>query len=308
MTEVINNVLNEINLFQPESYKNMTIIGFNIPEENPSDLMSLEIGLDLGLVEITEINEGGDVGQVKVINNAVTPLLLLDGEEIIGSKQNRIVNSTIIIPAKSEKNIPVSCTEAGRWNYNSNKFHYSNHMASSRVRRDKLSSVSESLRNSNTFRSNQMEVWKNIEMIEDDLNLINDTSALHDSYNKKSSDIQDYKNAFKIHEKQNGLIVYINGRLVGFEIIYNSTRYKEYHDKLVESYIIDALSKENQEYEKQEFNENTFINRIKESKCEKFDSVGLGIDYRLENEDLTGSAVIYKDNLINASFFTKIES
>ena len=308
MTEVINNVLNDINLFQPESYKNMTIIGFNIPEKNPLDLMSLEIGLDLGLVEITEINEGGDVGQVKVINNAVTPLLLLDGEEIIGSKQNRIVNSTIIIPAKSEKIIPVSCTEAGRWNYNSSKFHYSNHMASSRVRRDKLTSVSESLRNSNTFRSNQMEVWKNIESIEDDLNLINDTSALHDSYNKKSSDIQDYKNAFKIHEKQNGVIVYINGRLVGFEIIYNSTRYKEYHDKLVESYIIDAISKENQEYEKQEFKENTFINRIKESKCEKFDSVGLGTDYRLENEDLTGSAVIYKDNLINASFFTKIES
>lgn len=103
MTEVINNVLNEINLFQPESYKNMTIIGFNIPEENPSDLMSLEIGLDLGLVEITEINEGGDVGQVKVINNAVTPLLLLDGEEIIGSKQNRIVNSTIIIPETVKK-------------------------------------------------------------------------------------------------------------------------------------------------------------------------------------------------------------
>ena len=74
MTEVINNVLNEINLFQPESYKNMTIIGFNIPEKNPLDLMSLEIGLDLGLVEITEINEGGDVEQVKVINNAVTPL------------------------------------------------------------------------------------------------------------------------------------------------------------------------------------------------------------------------------------------
>jgi len=308
MTDVIIEVLNQINLFQPESYENMTVVGFNIPENNPIDLMSLEIGLDLGLVEICEVNEDGTVGEVKVINKAVTPLLLLDGEEIIGSKQNRIVNTTIIIPAKSEKVIPVSCTESGRWNYNSTKFHYSKHMATSRVRRDKLNSVSNSLRCSNSFKSNQSEVWKNIAETEKDLKLHNQTCALHDSFNKKSSDIDEYKKAFKLHDKQNGLIVYINGKLVGFEIIYNSSRYKEYHNKLVESYILDAISRQNEEYEKEEFNEDIFINKIKELEYETFDSVGLGVDYRLENDNIRGSAVIYKNNLINASFFNKAES
>lgn len=286
----------------------MTVIGLNIPENNKIDLMSLEIGLDLGLVEISEINEGGNVGEVKVINKAVTPLLLLDGEEIIGSKQNRIVNTTIIIPAKSEKNIPVSCTEAGRWKYNTTKFHYSNHMATSRVRRDKLNSVSNSLRTSKSFRSNQSEVWKNIEKTERDLRLNNQTSALHDSYTKKSSDIDKYKKSFRLHDNQNGLIVYINGKLVGFEIIYNSGRYKEYHNKLIESYILDAITKQNEEYTNVDFNKDNFTNIIKELKYEKFDSVGLGYDYRLENDDLTGSAMVYENNLINASFFNKIES
>ena len=286
----------------------MTVVGLSIPESNPIDLMSLEIGLDMGLVEISEISEGGNVGEVKVINRAVTPLLLLDGEEIIGSKQNRIVNTTIIIPANSEKIIPVSCTESGRWKYNSTKFHYSNHMATSRVRRDKLNSVSNSLRESNSFISNQSEVWNNIKKTEEDLRLNNKTCALHDSYNKKSSDIDDYKKSFMLHDNQNGLIVYVNGKLVGFEIIYNSTRYKEYHNKLIESYILDAISKQNEEYEKVNFNEEEFIKIIKELRCEKFDGVGLGLDYRLENDNLTGSAMVYKNNLINASFFNKIES
>ena len=102
MNKILNEVMDNIQTFNPQSYENMTVIGLNIPENKKVDLMSLEIGLDLGLVEISEIDEGGTVGKVKVINNAVTPLLILDGEEIIGSKQNRVVNATIIIDAKSE--------------------------------------------------------------------------------------------------------------------------------------------------------------------------------------------------------------
>lgn len=308
MSDVIDDILNEIRFFEAEHYKNMTVIGFSIPEENKIDLMSLKIGLNLGLVEISEINSDGQVGKVKVINNAVTPLLILDGEEMIGAKQNRIVNSTVIIPAKSEKIVPVSCTESGRWHYKSDYFSYSNHMASSRVRRDKQSSVSLSLRRHRTFESNQKEVWHNIRETERDLKLSNETCALHDSYTKKYMDIKDYKNAFSIHDNQNGLVTYINGKPVGFEMIYNSTIYKEYHEKLLESYILDAISKQDDDFEENDFDEELFIDKIKESEREKYDSIGLGVDYRLENDELTGSAMIYEGNLINASFFKKVES
>lgn len=306
MTEVISSILDEINTFQPQQYENMTVIGLNVPDKKV-DLMPLEIGLDMGLVEVTECTESGSVNNVKVINNAVTPLLILDGEEIIGSKQNRIVNTTIIIPAKSEKIIPVSCTEAGRWEYNSTKFHYSNHMASSRVRRDKLNSVSDSLRKSNTFQSNQKQVWNNIAQIQDNLEVSSQTSALDDSYAQKSNDIEDYKKEFALHDNQNGLMVYINGQLAGFEIIYNSSRYRDYHDKLVESYIIDAIARQDENYLEDTLTKDDVINRIKDSQFESYDSVGLGKDYRLDETDISGSVMLYEDNLINASFFRKVE-
>lgn len=308
MPTVLKNMLENLNTFPAEIHENMTVIGVNISEKNNSDLMSLEIGLNLGLVEISEVDENGSVNEVKIINKAVTPLLLIDGEEIIGSKQNRIINSTIIIPAKSEKIIPVSCTEAGRWNYNSTKFHYSKHMANSRVRRDKLISVSQSLKREKSFRSNQNKVWSNIREIQDELEVDSTTNALHDSFVQRSYDIESYKKSFTIHENQNGLIVYINGELVGFEIMYNSRRYKEYHDKIIESYILDAISKKGEEFNKELIDEDSFLNMIKKSEFESYDSVGLGVDYRIDTDNLSGSAVIYNNKVVNASFFMKAKN
>ena len=307
MNDLLNNIIEDINTFNPQSYKNMTVIGLNIPVNKNIDLMSLETGLNLGLVEISEIGEEGSVGNVKVINKAVTPLLILDGEEIIGSKQNRVVNATIIIEAKSEKIIPVSCTEAGRWKYNTTKFQYSKHMATSRLRRDKLDSVSGSLREVGNFKSNQSQVWDDIAETEHDLEVTSQTSALNDSYKQRKLDIDEYKKAFSLQENQNGLLVYINGQVVGFEMVYNTSRYKEYHDKLVESYIIDAISKSDEKYDKKEVTEDDFLNVIKKASYESFDSVGLGVDYRFENEIITGSAMVLDETIINASIFRKVE-
>lgn len=304
MTDTIDNILNQINILETEKYQNMTVIGLNIPDKQ-LDLMSLEIGLDMGLVEITELNEQGSVGEVKVTNNAVTPLLLLDGEEILGSKQNRIINTTIIIPAKSEKIIPVSCVEANRWDYNTRKFHYSNNMATSRVRRDKLNSINQSLRKTNRYISDQNKVWENISQTEMELGVNSTTSALHDTYIQRDNTIQEYKKAFKIQQQQNGLIVYINGELAGFEIIYNSTRYKQYHDKLLKSYIIDAISKQQEDYVEEYVKKEDLINKIRKSKRETYESIGLGTDYRFEDEDIMGSMMLLENDIINASFFKK---
>ena len=60
---------------------------------------------------ITEIAESGRVPELKVVNNSRHNILLLDGEELIGAKQNRVLNVTILLAPNSETLIPVSCIE-----------------------------------------------------------------------------------------------------------------------------------------------------------------------------------------------------
>jgi len=68
------------------------------------------------------VSEGGRVPELKMINKSDDKILVIEGEELIGARQNRVVNATFLIPAHAEVIIPVSCVEQGRWAYRSQRF------------------------------------------------------------------------------------------------------------------------------------------------------------------------------------------
>ena len=49
-----------------------------------------------------------------MVNRSDDMVFVMDGEEVVGGKQNRIVNASFLIAPKSEVALPVSCVER-RW-------------------------------------------------------------------------------------------------------------------------------------------------------------------------------------------------
>jgi hypothetical protein len=70
--------------------------------------------MESGLFTVTVVSEGETVPELKVINKGGRAVLLLDGEELSGAKQSRVLNATNLMAAQTEVIIPVSCTEHGR--------------------------------------------------------------------------------------------------------------------------------------------------------------------------------------------------
>ena len=65
-----------------------------------------------------EVSEGGHVPETEeIVNEGELSVLLLDGEELLGAKQNRVLNLTILVPAHQTCVVPVSCVESGRWHH-----------------------------------------------------------------------------------------------------------------------------------------------------------------------------------------------
>jgi hypothetical protein len=126
------------------------------------DYSVLGDALASGDAEITEISDAGTVPEIRFENRAATPVLLVDGEELLGAKQNRVINLTILVPARTALTIPVSCVEAGRWRARSRSFTSTPRAqyASGRARR--MANVSLSMAMTGDRRSNQGDVWNDI--------------------------------------------------------------------------------------------------------------------------------------------------
>src|SRR4051795_3266424 len=97
------------------------------------DYVSLDEALAGGL-DISEVDEAGDVGELAVRNPLDRGVLLYDGEELVGALQNRIVNVAVLLGAGSTTRIPVSCVERGRWSPRGG-FRAARHVAGPELRR-----------------------------------------------------------------------------------------------------------------------------------------------------------------------------
>ena len=266
--------------------------------------LTLKEALNKKLLIITEVSKGGAVPELKVKNKAEMPVLLLDGEELVGAKQNRILNTTILLKEKSETVIPVSCTEHGRWSYISDKFNVSDVVAAHNIRAKKASSVSANLKESHEYMAYQIGVWNEIDRIAHNANIHSETGAMKDIFYAKMEDLDKFLETFKCEPHQKGLLVTINGEVVGFDAISLDSAYKKLHPKLVKSYAMDAILQEKKKSMLPSLEKaKTFIKEAIAAHGKRYKSIGYGWDYRFEGENIVGSALIYNRNVIHTAFF-----
>ena len=159
MEETIKTYLAQAKVARKQSYKNLSLFPLLSTYSLDLDYLLLDEALSEGVIEVIEVGEGGTVPELKVINKSPRMILILDGEELVGAKQNRIVNTTILIQGNGTIVIPVSCVEQGRWSYESPRFSSKERVMSPSLRAMKSEKVQFSLRSSGNYRSDQGAIW-----------------------------------------------------------------------------------------------------------------------------------------------------
>jgi hypothetical protein len=139
---------------------------------------TLDEALRRDTLQIREVSEAGSVPEVAVKSSGRQPVLIIDGEELIGAKQNRTVNLSILIPPGSRVVVPVTCVESGRWQARSVTFDSSprTHFAAGRAA--KAAQVSNALRASGFARADQEQVWSDIAQKSARLDAVSDSGAM----------------------------------------------------------------------------------------------------------------------------------
>ena len=156
---------------------------------------TLDEAVNGGSLRISELSLEGQVPTILLRNFADEPVLILDGEELIGAKQNRVLNLTVLVPGKAELTVPVSCVEQGRWAYNTPEFRSSKRALYADLRARKVAQVSESLASSGSRSAHQTEIWQDIAEKCQRMGAIAPTGAMADLYDRFDSKLDEAINA-----------------------------------------------------------------------------------------------------------------
>jgi hypothetical protein len=301
--------LSKIEIGERQQFKNIAVVPLFYADAGKVDYLTLKEALDKKVISVNEVSAGGSVPELVVDVNADVNVLILDGEELFGAKQNRILNSSVILWGKSRTTVPVSCTEQGRWRHVSKSFYDSDHVANYPVRMAKHVSVSHSLRARQGYRSDQGEVWAGISDLQMKANVQSSTFAMRDVYESKKSELDGYLKMFEHRPGQRGLLVFINGEVVGLDIVSRDSAYRVYHDKLLRSYCIDAVYRSKQDNrEPDSAKAKEFLETVSNCNQSEYKSVGRGDDHRFEGKGFTGAALEVGGEVLHLTFLSTVKS
>jgi hypothetical protein len=289
-------------------YRNLTVFPLFGDTATATEYLTLDEALEQKCAEVTEVSEGGRVPELRFVNSGNRSVFLLDGEELIGAKQNRILNLSILVAAGKTVIIPVSCVEAGRWSHSSRHFASAPRAQYAEGRAMKMAQVSASMRSTGKRRSDQTQVWDSISTKSARFAVASETSAMSDIYEKEEARLEDYVKSFSVQAGQSGALFAIDGRIVGLELFDSAEILKKLFAKLLRSYGLDALDHARMKPFGEETpcapeQANEFLARIVESKSEEFPAVGEGMDVRLSGQSLTGAALAADNRAVHLSAF-----
>jgi hypothetical protein len=303
----IGNVWRSVQLGEPQLFNNVAVVPIVAAQTSTLEYLTLGEALRAGLLRLEEISQSGSVPELKAISRADKPILLLDGEELIGAKQNRVLNTSILLKENSETIIPVSCTEHGRWAYSSATFSASDVIMAQKIRTAKQQSVSASLARRAKYSSDQGEVWQHIAMLHQKAKSSSPTGAMSEVFRARQVELGESLNVLTVAPRQKGMIVIVNGEVAGLDLLSSATAYEKLHPKLVRSYVLEGILEDAKVTLSPEVAKEkalSFLQTISDCEAHEFASPGYGQDRRFKSPSSAGSALFHNDELIHAAFFS----
>ena len=302
--QVINDTLIELMLGEPAVYWNLAVFPLLSGKQWPVDYLTLDEALEQEGAVVMEVSGEGHVPELQFENRMTEKILLLDGDELAGAKQNRVLNLTILVGPRHKVVIPVSCVEHGRWAYQTHRFASAKRNLYGSLKAKKMAAVTMSMRERNSRVSDQHEIWNDIARKFDRMGSRSDTDAMGDLYEDRENRLNEYQQAFKPVTGQVGAVFAIEGEVAGLELFDNEATLAKTFRKLVGSFAMDALEIEDENTAVPDKDDvMQFLERIKQAELTRHTAVDLGLDIRLSGDQLVGGALIADERIIHLSAF-----
>jgi hypothetical protein len=266
--------------------------------DSPEYVLASE-AMTKGTLTIQEVSEEGSVGDLLAENVGDQPVFILEGEEVKGAKQNRVLASSVLVAGRSRIRISVCCVQRGRWAYSSSRQFSSGSCCPSTLRHI-LKQGDETVLGRNGC---QEAVWQEIRRKHRATATRSDEENMSDTLEKHRETVENLRCKLRYPEGASGIAVTIGGKIVGIDLFDQPTTLAKLWDRLLQGVALDALESCDTERRADGNDISVKLYKMKAARWQKVEPVvGLGETYRArDNDDTLASALVLNNNVVHLS-------
>jgi hypothetical protein len=294
--------LPEIRVGAPLRHESLTVFPLFIDCGSRVDYLLAAEAIAAGTVAVEEVGEAGSVPTLLVSNQGDTRVLFMEGEELRGAKQNRVLNTSVLVAARSRTTIPVSCVEQGRWHYRTRQFGSSEGHSSSKLRSILKRTVAESAREGRGHHSDQGQVWGEVSRQMSSLGSTSTSSAMSDTFDSHRDRLDEYQRLMTYVDGASGLAVAVGARVVAVDLFDRPETCRKAWSRLLSGTILDALEAGSAPAGAAAVDVEGLLDAVRKSDWRRTPAVGEGEEFRSEDgQDLHASALLFGGSVVHGS-------
>jgi hypothetical protein len=266
-------------------------------ETGPAYLTGPE-AFEAGLIEVSELDPP-EVPFLAIFNLALVPILLVEGEMLVGGDQNRTMNVTVLCPPQARTVVPVSCVEAGRWGQRRIVSASSKHAPGS-LRAAKTANLEPRSENASSRRSDQGRIWDEVERQSIAHDVFSATAALHDVQEEIEDRLAPELEKIRTVPGQIGVICTVGEQVVGLDLFDKPSTLERYLGGIISGHALDAPVRRSNADPIRAIEH--FLAQIDGTGRDIGPGVGLGEEIMLRGE-VAGIGLIYERSLVHFAAF-----
>lgn len=260
--------------------------------------LSLDESMQRGLLRVSE-KPAAIVPGLEVENVGDRPVLILAGEILVGGKQNRILQSDVLLPGHSgRRDVSAFCVEHGRWTPGEKEFRAAGAMAPAPIRRSAAGKSAEA----------QSDVWRSIATLGSAASptAASPTQSLHDVLEDPKVAAESAVRASGVRgslpEGTVGMIAVANGSIYSVDLFSSTVLFDKYVEKLTRAAVTGAPEPA---YYKQITDPDIegFLRAAREANASYLGTAGLGTRVELDGSGVHGEALVLERRIVHTALF-----
>jgi hypothetical protein len=295
--------LQKLSLGTAQELEPYTIYPLCVPGAAPAQpsLLLTHQAMEARLLEIFEKGDG-EVQELEALNKGDLPVVILEGDTLVGCKQNRVVARSVILGKGKKTPIPVGCMEQGRWAWRGGRFASGTMRIKPSVRSASMREVLDAKkRRAKKASLDQGRLWRDVALSLEREGVSSATSDYQAVVQECADEVSGRTRALERQPGQVGVLVMAGGTFVGLELVGHPETWDDLALRTLPALLMDRDRAPAGEGEKADAS--AWLDRVRGSSLALTPALGQGQEIDVEDEDLAGSGLWYEQQVVHLAVF-----